>query len=332
MSIKTGGGVRRITAGIVTLAFYLHAQVGNPGSYFRIGTVANLPAACAVGSLYFATNSTAGQNLYFCTATNTWTQQLNSGGGSGAASTALTCTSTCAGTVTATSVQVFTATLSGNISATSMTTSAAVSGQLIAFQITQNGTGGYTFAWPSNVLGSCVVDPVAGVTTTLVGIWDGSNVTNPACITNDTWYGIASPTSSTTPTPVSGTTFLYTDSSTGAYRESISGATGYRIPQVIATGTTASSGSGSLNNLGAISSTACATLTISASGVVVTDVIPFTPNASLKAVVGFTPATTGGITLTAYPTSGNINIDACNWSTGSLTIGTGAALNWMVIR
>ena len=46
------------------------------------GLVSALPATCSVGEVYFATNATAGQNFYFCGATNTWTQQLNSGGGS----------------------------------------------------------------------------------------------------------------------------------------------------------------------------------------------------------------------------------------------------------
>lgn len=39
----------------------------------------SLPGTCAVGETYFKTDATAGQNIYFCTATNTWTQQLNSG-------------------------------------------------------------------------------------------------------------------------------------------------------------------------------------------------------------------------------------------------------------
>src|SRR5262249_34667589 len=47
------------------------------------GTAANKPASCTVGEMYFATDTTAGQNWYYCTATNTWTQQLNSGGGGG---------------------------------------------------------------------------------------------------------------------------------------------------------------------------------------------------------------------------------------------------------
>ncbi|MEP6715562.1 MAG: hypothetical protein ABJC09_08295 [Terriglobia bacterium] len=51
------------------------------------GTVAAIPATCTVGQLYFATNATAGQNIFECAALNTWTQQLNSG--AGGASTAL---------------------------------------------------------------------------------------------------------------------------------------------------------------------------------------------------------------------------------------------------
>lgn len=50
----------------------------------KAGTVAAIPATCTftAGSkmeVYLATDATAGQNLYFCTATNIWTQQLNSG-------------------------------------------------------------------------------------------------------------------------------------------------------------------------------------------------------------------------------------------------------------
>lgn len=37
------------------------------------------PSTCTIGRLFFKTDATAGQNLYMCTAANTWTQQLNSG-------------------------------------------------------------------------------------------------------------------------------------------------------------------------------------------------------------------------------------------------------------
>jgi len=40
----------------------------------KTGTIANRPATCTIGELYFATDAaTAGKNLHFCTATNIWT-------------------------------------------------------------------------------------------------------------------------------------------------------------------------------------------------------------------------------------------------------------------
>ena len=40
----------------------------------KTGTVAAMPATCTAGEQYWATNATAGKNLYHCTATDTWTQ------------------------------------------------------------------------------------------------------------------------------------------------------------------------------------------------------------------------------------------------------------------
>ena len=45
----------------------------------KTGTV--LPAVCRVGEMFFRTSSTAGQNVYGCTATNTWVLQSGGGGG-----------------------------------------------------------------------------------------------------------------------------------------------------------------------------------------------------------------------------------------------------------
>jgi len=51
------------------------------------GTAASKPGTCTAGETYFATDATAGQNVYFCTATNTWTQ-MSAGGGSSCVTTA----------------------------------------------------------------------------------------------------------------------------------------------------------------------------------------------------------------------------------------------------
>jgi hypothetical protein len=41
----------------------------------RVGTLAAKPSTCTVGELYFASDQTAGQNLYGCTSANTWTAE-----------------------------------------------------------------------------------------------------------------------------------------------------------------------------------------------------------------------------------------------------------------
>jgi hypothetical protein len=48
-----------------------------------VSTAGALPATCTQGDLAFVQGATAGQQIYECSSTNTWTQQLNSGGGAG---------------------------------------------------------------------------------------------------------------------------------------------------------------------------------------------------------------------------------------------------------
>lgn len=47
---------------------------------FPRGTTASLPATCTVGDPFIATDATSSEQLYICTATNTWTQQTGGGG------------------------------------------------------------------------------------------------------------------------------------------------------------------------------------------------------------------------------------------------------------
>ena len=53
-----------------------------------VKTGTSLPATCTVGDLYFKSDATAGQNLYECASTNTWTQQLAGNGAPDPLSTA----------------------------------------------------------------------------------------------------------------------------------------------------------------------------------------------------------------------------------------------------
>ena len=61
------------------------AQIVNSPSggagFSYTGALSGIPATCTVGQIAFITDATPGQNQYNCTATNTWTQNLNSGVG-----------------------------------------------------------------------------------------------------------------------------------------------------------------------------------------------------------------------------------------------------------
>lgn len=73
-----------------TNATHTHANAAGGGALpptsvtgIRSGLTANKPGTCTTGDLYFATDATAGQNIYECSATNVWTQQLDTASSAG---------------------------------------------------------------------------------------------------------------------------------------------------------------------------------------------------------------------------------------------------------
>lgn len=83
---------------------------------------------------------------------------------------------------------------------------------------------------------------------------------------------------------------------------------------------------------GAISSATCATVvTTAATGTATTDVIWWGFNSDPTAVTGYVPATTGMLTIIAYPTTDNVNFKVCNNTTASVTPGA-RTLNWRILR
>lgn len=95
--------------------------------------------------------------------------------------------------------------------------------------------------------------------------------------------------------------------------------------QTIASGTAALGTS-------AISSGTCATaVTKTATGVATTDNIQADFNADPTSTTGFSPSSSGMLTIIKYPTSGNVNFKVCNNTSASITPGA-VTLNWRVVR
>lgn len=55
-------------------------SVGGGDGSIASGPLSSLPGTCTTGALYFVTDQPAGQQLYTCSSTNTWTQVVNLGG------------------------------------------------------------------------------------------------------------------------------------------------------------------------------------------------------------------------------------------------------------
>jgi hypothetical protein len=94
---------------------------------------------------------------------------------------------------------------------------------------------------------------------------------------------------------------------------------------------TVASGTAALGT-SAISSGTCATVvTVAATGVATTDVVRAGFNGDPTAITGYTPSTSGTLTIIAYPTAGNVNFKVCNMTSSSITPGA-VTLNWRVAR
>ena len=103
-----------------------------------------------------------------------------------------------------------------------------------------------------------------------------------------------------------------------------------KIPQVVFAGTIAlSTSSISTGTCQAVS--AGTTNSVAATNVATTDIIDWSPQVSLQGVTGYEVNTGGALSIDTYPTAGYINVNICNWTTGSITPGA-LTLNVRVIR
>jgi hypothetical protein len=80
-----------------------------------------------------------------------------------------------------------------------------------------------------------------------------------------------------------------------------------------------------------IASGTCTITTVAVPNVTVQDIIIWTPAKQLETIVGYKPIPNGTLTISAYPTAGNINFSNCNPTSSSITPGA-TPLNWRVVR
>ena len=250
-----------------------------------------------------------------------------------------------------------TANVTGSYTIASMST-----GQLVTFVWTQDGTGGRTVAWPTNMTGTCTVDPAANISTTQTFRYDGSNaVAVGGCVNTETSFVMNQLPERTAPSnPLSGNQTFFASSTNhqlqtldnsgnlnSLVRTSAARTAHQFVTFIPATGipTTAAIAYADLPAVAAFSGTvSLGTTTVNtgtcsgaidggtATGVLATDVIIATANADPTGVTGYTPATTGGLYVWAYPTSDHVNFKLCNNTLANITPASAVTLNWKVIR
>lgn len=116
-----------------------------------------------------------------------------------------------------------------------------------------------------------------------------------------------------------------------AFGSNVTTALGNTLSSAGGVTSTIASGTSALGT-GAISSAACATVvTTTATNTATTDVITWGFNGDPTGVTGYTPVTTGALTIFAYPSANNVNFKVCNLTTASITPGA-ITLNWRVVR
>jgi hypothetical protein len=259
-----------------------------------------LPGAAATG-FYLGTNSAG---------TVTWSQVAGTGSGDVVRATSPTLVTPALGTPS-----------SGTLTnATGLPISTGVSGL---------GTGVATaLATPSSANVAAAVTDETGTaalvfanTPTLV-----TPVLGVASATSINKVALTAPATGSTLTIAEGKTLTASNTLTltGTDSSSVAFGTGGTVTYTIASGAKAL-------DTDAIASTACDTMTATATGAASTDAVTWTPNADITAVTGYAPATTGGLSIYMWPTTDTLNIKVCNPTSSSITPGA-VTLNWRIVR
>src|SRR6202142_1004310 len=90
--------------------------------------------------------------------------------------------------------QLFLFTLTGNATSNPLTGVGILSPAVVTWQITQDSSGGHTFAWPANTVGGATICSAANCVTQQTFIWNGTNATalGPATYSVGPAYAVTS--------------------------------------------------------------------------------------------------------------------------------------------
>jgi hypothetical protein len=246
----------------------------------QVGNTSALPSTCTVGQTFFNFSATAGQNMYYCTAANTWTQQLNSGGTAGFGASLFSSTSSA--TVTGTTA----ATLIGSVTgSTTIAANTFTAGQFLQIQV----EGYYTT--PAAYAGTLTINlKIGGVTRLTTG-----GINPLANVAMGVWRlncGVTTRTSGPSGTQIANCLFETTGSSLSALTPAQSAMTATAAWTI---DTTASA---------AIDMQAAWSTTAGSPSITGTNAVAWIPGAPVTSVsIDGGPAQTGTVALTSKVTS-----------------------------
>lgn len=132
-------------------------------------------------------------------------------------------------------------------------------------------------------------------------------------------------------TPATGVDYARCDANTHRLVQSLNGLGEFPFSYTVATGSTKLATAQILANTcqpvtqGSVNSTA-------APAVVNGDTLDWLYSGSVTSIVGFSPASTGALKVTAYITNGYVNFDVCNGTASPITPGAVVTINWRVAR
>lgn len=266
----------------------------------RLVTGGTLPASCSVGQVWYKTGTSAGQ--YNCSAANTWTL-LSAGAGIAVMSTGAGAPSAACAVPSASNLALYWDTTNRSIYYCSNNTG-PVWRRLGDDGNGSGKSGGTQWAGVTSGGAGFTVNDVAG--TSILYILPAANGA-AGQVMYDTGAATC-PTLETAPTSCHQLAW-----------------TAYTVTGTVFSGSQALA-------TGALGANACATtIDVAATGVTSTDVAHLTANADWSTVTGYGAASTDGLLLYVWPTTGYVHIKQCNGTGTSITPGA-ATVNIKVTR